>query len=223
MKKILLASAVALFAGLNAQTSFGVKAGYALSTLKSNETNLEFEGTGGSLKSKSGFYIGALVEHKLNNKFALQGEVEYANLGGKLDISMSGLGLPGVKVTEKMHFNRIVIPVSARYYAMPELAVYGGPYVSFKASNKAKIEVSGAVVSDPAALNEGEKQLENYFDNSLKSTDFGLFFGADYKVYKGLFLDARYSFGLTNMIKNPVNGEKLKMNFLQIGVGYKFK
>ena len=29
MKKILLASAIALFTGLNAQTTFGVKAGYA--------------------------------------------------------------------------------------------------------------------------------------------------------------------------------------------------
>ncbi|MEG0925292.1 porin family protein [Chryseobacterium sp.] len=221
MKKILLASAIALFAGLNAQTGFGVKAGYALSTLNSNENSFELDGAGGSLKSKSGFYIGALVEHKINNKFALQAEVEYANLGGKMEVSVPGL--PGVKVIEKMNFNRIVIPISARYYATPELAVYGGPYVSFKANNTVKIDVSGALVTNQAALDEGERRLENFFDSSLKSTDFGLFLGADYKVYKGLFVDARYSFGLTNMIKNPVNNEKLKMNFFQLGVGYKFK
>ncbi|AZA98836.1 PorT family protein [Chryseobacterium joostei] len=221
MKKILLASAIALFAGLNAQTSFGVKGGYALSTLNSNENSFELDEAGGSLKSKSGFYIGALVEHKINSKFAFQGEVEYANLGGKMEVSIPGL--PGVKVTEKMNFNRIVIPISARYYATPELAVYGGPYVSFKASNTVKIDVSGAMVTNQAALDEGERRIENFLDDSLKSTDFGLFFGADYKVYKGLFVDARYSFGLTNMIKNPVNDEKLKMNFFQLGVGYKFK
>lgn len=219
MKKILLASAIALFMGLNAQTTFGVKAGYALSKLNPNENDIEFGGVEGSFKSKSGFYVGALVEHKFNNKFAIQGEVEYANLGGKAEIS-----LPGITVTEKLNLNRIVIPISARYYVTPELGVYAGPYVSFKTNNKVKFEMSGMNgMVDPNAVREGEKLVERYLDNSLKSTDFGLFLGADYNVYKGLFVDARYSFGLTNMIKNPVDGEKMKMNFFQLGVGYKFK
>lgn len=220
MKKILLASAIALFAGLNAQTTFGVKAGYALSKLNSNEGDFEFGGIEGGLKSKSGFYIGGLVEHKFNNKFAIQGEVEYANLGGKAEVS-----LPGITVTEKMNLNRIVIPVSARYYATPELGIYAGPYVSFKTNNKVKFEMSGpnAGMTNPSGIAEGERYVERYLNDTLKSTDFGLFFGADYNVYKGLFVDARYSFGLTNMIKNPVDGEKLKMNFFQLGIGYKFK
>lgn len=221
MKKILLASAIALFAGLHAQTTFGVKAGFALSKLNSNENGFEFGGFEGGLKSKAGFYIGGLVEHKFNNKFAVQGELEYANLGGKAEVVTP----VGITVTEKMNLNRIVIPVSARYYAMPELGIYAGPYVSFKTNNKVKFEMSGpnAVMTNPEGIREGEKYVEKFLDDSLKSTDFGLFFGADYKVYKGLFLDARYSFGLTNMIKNPMDGEKLKMNFFQLGVGYKFK
>ncbi|PIF46071.1 outer membrane protein with beta-barrel domain [Chryseobacterium sp. 52] len=218
MRKILLASAVVFFAGMNAQTKFGVKAGYALSKLNSNENDVEFGGIEGSLKSKSGFYVGALVEHKLNDKFAVQGEVEYANLGGKAKVSLPG----NVTVTEKLNFNRIVIPVSARYYATPELGVYAGPYVSFKTNTTAKIEVSG-VASNPQAINAGEEYLEKAFNDNFKSTDFGLFFGADYNVYKGLFVDARYSFGLTNMIKNPSGDEKMKMNFFQLGLGYKFK
>ncbi|KYH05083.1 MULTISPECIES: porin family protein [Chryseobacterium] len=220
MKKILLASAIALFTGLNAQTTFGVKAGYALSKLNSNENDFEMGGIEGGLKSKSGFYIGGLVEHKFNNKFAIQGEVEYANLGGKAEVSM-----PGITVTEKMNLNRIVIPVSARYYATPELGIYAGPYVSFKTSNKVKFEMSGpnAGMVDPSGIREGERYVERYLNDTLKSTDFGLFLGADYAIYKGLFVDARYSFGLTNMIKNPVDGETLKMNFFQLGVGYKFK
>ncbi|MGK6340889.1 porin family protein [Chryseobacterium sp. DT-3] len=218
MRKILFASALAFCAGMNAQTQFGVKAGYALSKLNSNENDIEFGGIEGSLKSKSGFYVGALVEHKLNDKFAVQGEVEYANLGGKAKVSLPG----GITVTEKLNFNRIVIPVSARYYATPELGIYAGPYVSFKASTTAKIEVSGTA-SNPQGINAGEEYLEKAFNDNLKSTDFGLFFGADYNVYKGLFVDARYSFGLTNMIKDPVNDEKMKMNFFQLGLGYKFK
>ncbi|WP_223607696.1 porin family protein [Chryseobacterium sp. OSA05B] len=217
MKKILLASALAFFAGMNAQTTFGVKAGYALSKLNSNEDIDVLDGVNGDLKSKSGFYVGALVEHKFNNKFALQGEVQYANLGGKVDVSTLG-----ITVTEKFNFNRIVVPVTARYYATPELGLYAGPFVSFRTSTKVNIDVSGGIANQEV-LNAGERALEKSFDDNLKSTEFGLLFGADYNVYKGLFVDARYSFGLTNMIKDPVNDEKLKMNFFQIGLGYKFK
>jgi opacity protein-like surface antigen len=217
MKKILLASALAFCAGMNAQTKFGVKAGYALSKLNSNDDLDAFEGISGGLKSKSGFYVGALVEHKFNNKFAVQGEVQYANLGGKVEVSTMG-----ITVTEKFNFNRIVVPVTARYYATPELGVYAGPFVSFRTNTKVNIDVSGGM-ANPQAVNEGEQFLEKNFDDNLKSAEFGLVLGADYNVYKGLFVDARYSFGLTNMIKDPVNDEKLKMNFFQIGIGYKFK
>jgi opacity protein-like surface antigen len=107
MKKILFASALALFTAANAQTTFGLKGGFALSKLTSNEDLDAFEGVDGGLKSKAGFYVGALVEHKFNNKFAVQGEVQYANLGGKAEVSMSG-----ITVTENFNLNRIVIPVS---------------------------------------------------------------------------------------------------------------
>ncbi len=222
MKRILLASAIALFAGLNAQTTFGVKGGYALSKLNFNENSIELDGVKGNMTSKSGFYIGGLVEHKFNSRFAIQGEVEYANLGGKAEVALPY----GIKVTEKINLNRIVIPVSARYYATPELGIYAGPYVSFKTDTNVKFDITGlpaGASTDPNAVREGEKLVEKQFNDNLKSTDFGLFFGADYNVYKGLFVDARYSFGLTNMVKNPVGDEKVKMNFLQIGVGYKFK
>jgi opacity protein-like surface antigen len=217
MKKILLAGALAMFVGMNAQTRFGVKGGYALSKLTANEDDVEFGGVKAGLKSKSGFYIGALVEHQFNNKWAIQGELEYAGLGGKAEV-----GIGNITVTEKFRMSRIVIPVSARYYATPELGIYAGPYVSIKTSTKVKVELEGAV-GNPASVSSAEKFLEKQFNDGLKSADFGLFFGADYNVYKGLFLDARYSFGLSNMIKDPVNDEKMKMSFFQIGVGYKFK
>lgn len=217
MRKILFASALALFTAANAQTTFGVKGGFALSILTTNEDLDVLDGVNAGLKSKAGFYVGGLVEHKFNNKFAVQGEVQYANLGGRTEVSVSG-----ITVKENFNMNRIVIPVSARYYAIPDLAVYAGPFVSIKTGTKVNIDVSGGT-ADPQLLNEAENFLEKSFDDSLKSAEFGLFLGADYNLYKGFFVDARYSFGLSNMIKNPVDGEKMKMNFFQIGVGYKFK
>lgn len=217
MRKILFASVLAISTAASAQTTFGLKGGFALSKLTSNEDLDVIEGVNGELKSKAGFYVGALVEHKFNNKFAVQGEVQYANLGGKAEVSVSG-----ITVTENINLNRIVIPVSARYYATPDLALYAGPFVSIKTGTKVNIDVSGGTANSQS-LNEAENLLEESFDDGLKSAEFGLFLGADYNIYKGFFVDARYSFGLSNMIKNPVADEKMKMNFFQIGVGYKFK
>ncbi|SHK53231.1 porin family protein [Epilithonimonas mollis] len=213
VKKLLLVGAVALFGAVNAQTKFGVKAGYALSTMNVNENDL------GALKSKSGFYVGALVEHSLTEKFALQAELQYANLGAKVEESESG-----ITVTENINMNRILLPVSAKYFVTPNFGIYGGPFVSFKASNKVKIKVKGTSVDAGTQdeINEYEKMLEDYINGGLKSSEFGLFFGAEVKVYKGLFADARYSFGLSNQIKDPVDGEKSKLNFFQVGLGYKF-
>ncbi|ASK32204.1 hypothetical protein CEY12_19855 [Chryseobacterium sp. T16E-39] len=60
---------------LKAQINFGVKAGYNLSTVKF---------TGEKLDPKSFFYAGGLVEYSLSPKVAVQGELLYTQIGGKM-------------------------------------------------------------------------------------------------------------------------------------------
>ena len=67
-----------------------------------------------------------------------------------------------------------------------------------------------------------EQEYKKYLDDNLKSSEFGVQFGIDYKAFKGIYVEARYSLGLSNMIKNPANEEKMTMSFLQAGIGYKF-
>ncbi|PWJ34217.1 outer membrane beta-barrel protein [Sediminitomix flava] len=65
---------------------------------------------------------------------------------------------------------------------------------------------------------------EGDFDvtDSFIKTDVSLVFGAEYEMPSGLFFDARFNLGLSNVKANPADGEYVKNRAVQIGVGYKF-
>ena len=58
--------------------------------------------------------------------------------------------------------------------------------------------------------------------NGLKSFNFGVDFGAAYNIDEKFSLNARYNLGLANLLENA-GSNSLKLNGLQIGLGYKFK
>lgn len=228
MKKILFVGALAFFGAVNAQqTKFGIKAGYALSKIQSEELDNSFEGLSAENKSKSGYFIGVLVEHKLTDKFALQGEVQYANLGGQFEIKFNEQGI-NATVQDKFDFNQIIIPISAKYFATPQLALYAGPSIAFSTGYKSDVTIKDSNIpaeflsGAEAGFAELETQQDKAFEDELKSTNFNLFFGGEYTFYKSLFFDARYTVGLSNYEKNSVNDSKTTMNYFQVGLGYKF-
>lgn len=221
MKKFILMAAVAVMGmSVNAQEfKFGPKAGYSLSMLKS-------EGDGESYKfdSKSSFYVGALAEYKFSDKFAVQGEVLYSPIGGKQEesVTYSEMGVT-VTGTEKSDFKlgTVQIPVSAKYYATENLAF--GLGVNFGIITSAKVELT-ATLSGSAlgqAFEESQGTTEDIKDE-VKSLNLAPFVGAEYTLENGLFFDARYNLGVSNLIKNPEGNETLKNSFFQIGVGFKF-
>lgn len=224
MKKLLLVGAVALFGAMNAQTKFGVKAGYTNSQFSSDES-MEFEDVKMDKKGKSGFFVGGFVEHMLSEKFALQGELTYAALGGKYEGKFNDSGYYATLVTD-FKVNQIIIPISAKYYVIPNLAIYGGPNVGFTVSNEfeAKLKDSNlpseAISEANSSLSEYNSEASKEFDKSLQKTTFGIQLGAEYNVYKGLLVDARYNIGLTDLDKGSESN--IKMHYFQIGLGYKF-
>lgn len=213
IRKILLLSAGIIFSGLySQQIRVGVKAGYTYSNLNSNDktANEKFE-------PKSGYYAGLSAEKRWGEKFATQVEAIYANLGSQTTYENAG-----ATVKQYNHLHRLVVPVSLKYYVTYELGVFAGGYLSSKISNNVKFKTSGDIAVTDEELNEMEQEYKKYLDDNLKSSEFGVQFGIDYKAFKGIYVEARYSLGLSNMIKNPANEEKMTMSFLQAGIGYKF-
>lgn len=81
---------------------------------------------------------------------------------------------------------------------------------------------------------QGGPQLDYILDESQGITKFGfgLGLGLGFDISDDFFLEARYSFGLNNRLENVeqilasqgVSGDiSVNINFLQIGLGYKFK
>lgn len=212
-KNILSVLAITIIGFINAQTQdstssdshfkFGVKAGYSLSNMKFFDEKLD---------SKSYFYAGLVGEQPISSKFAIQAEVLYTQIGGTeqlpvIDFTDTGVIETGRRLKFDYQLTQIQVPVSAKYYFIPDLSVSAGMNVAFNVSEKVKTK---EVVN-------GSKS-HNY--EGIKSVNLFPFLGAEYKINDKFFVDARYNFNFFEINKGDFT---TKVGFLQAGVGYRFK
>lgn len=102
MKKLMLMAAVAVFglSNVNAQSQFGVMAGYTNISEKAS-----YDGISAS-QAESGFFVGVVGDFTVSEKFHIQPEVLYAN------------------VSES---NFLYIPILAKYMVSEEFGILVGP------------------------------------------------------------------------------------------------
>ncbi|TXF79082.1 porin family protein [Chryseobacterium sp.] len=226
MKNLWIAASLLFCTAASAQTTYGLKAGYASSSFASDEMS-EFEGIDMNLKSRSGYYVGGFVEHKLNEKFALQADVQYASLGGKMTGGYDD-GTLNFTLDTDIAVNQILIPVSAKYYVTPSFSLSAGPFVGFRTSTKVEMSIKDTnIPAEFISEIEGEftaleNEMEKSLEENMKSTNFGVHVGGQYTFYKGLFAEARYNIGLSNLEESSASDSKTTMSYLQIGLGYTF-
>ncbi|WP_160137272.1 porin family protein [Chryseobacterium sp. c4a] len=222
MKKLLLIAAVAVLGvTANAQEfKFGPKAGYSLSMLKASG-----EGQTYKFDAKSTFYAGLMAEYKFNDKFAVQGEVLYSPIGGKqeetVSYSMMGATATGTQKSD-WKLGTVQIPVSAKYYATENLAFALGLNVGIITSAKVKVTADLTATAGGQTSSDSTSETEDIKDN-LNKLNLAPFVGAEYTLENGLFFDARYNLGVSNLMKKQDGGNgTLKDSFVQVGVGFKF-
>lgn len=212
-KNILFALAFAVSEFINAQTKasgsgdsnfkFGVKAGYSLSNMKFFDEKLD---------SKSYFYAGLVGEQPISSKFGIQAEVLYTQIGGTqqlpvIDFTDTGVIESGRRLKFNYQLTQIQVPVSAKYYFIPDFSISAGMNVGFNISEKVKTK---EVVNGSTS--------HNY--EGIKSVNLFPFLGAEYKINDKFFVDARYNFNFFEINKGDFT---TKVGFLQAGVGYRFK
>ncbi len=199
MKKILLIFiAVFMFSFANAQDiSFGLKAGLNLANM--NSSNSEFNDL---LSGRTAFHAGAVAEFSFSDQFSLQPEVLYTSLGTTVDY---GSVSRASDTSYDIIANYLAIPVMAKYYVADGFSLEVGPQIGFLLSAKAKNDTN-------------EEDMKDNFE----STDFSAAFGAGYKMENGLFFNARYGLGLSNISKDASDGDWVKNNAFQFSVGFMF-
>jgi len=139
------------------------------------------------------FHAGAVLELNVVPTFSVQAEGIFSSQGGKAKLDEEG----ALGVARDINLDYIAVPVLAKFYLLPNtLSVTVGPQFSF-------------LVSDAEDLGETKK-----FDLAASG-------GVELKIIAGLFAQARYNVGLTNV--NDGEGDfDVKNNVFQLSVGYFF-
>ncbi|MCS3529691.1 porin family protein [Chryseobacterium sp. JUb7] len=187
----------------DSKVSFGIKGGYSLSQMKFFDSKLD---------SKSYFYAGIVAEQPVSSKVSIQAEALCTQLGGKQAYSYLYINDPDMSIVDNTiefdyQLTQIQIPVSVKYYFIPNLSASVGMNFGINISEKVK--------TDEIVNGSTSRNYEN-----IKTLNLFPFLGAEYKLTDNFFVDARYHFNFIEVNKGAL---PTKIGFLQAGVGYRFK
>ena len=201
MKKVVLLFLISFSFAFNyaQEISYGLKAGLNVAKLNFSDADANEV-----YDSRMALHFGAVVEFSFSDKFSVEPEILYSSVGTKAD--MGGMEAKLADDEIMIVADYLTIPVMAKYYVAEGFSINAGPQIGFLLSAKIK-------------TNDETVDMKDEFE----STDFGLGLGAGYKMENGLFFDARYVLGLSNIAKEMPSDEYVKNNVLQFSVGYKFK
>ncbi|MCU7616747.1 PorT family protein [Chryseobacterium sp. PBS4-4] len=218
MKKLLLiASVVLMGVATKAQEfRFGPKAGYSLSTLKYKD-NQDVDST----DPMHTFYVGGVAEYKISDNFGIQGELLYSPLGGKINEQAQDPddAATYIKIQQKTTLETLLIPVSAKFFVSENFSLSAGASfgVILSAKSKTVADFGLGVIPGFEISADDERDIKD----QINTLNIAPFLGAEFMLENGLFFDARYNYGVSNLAKNSGDG-KLTNSFLQVGVGFKF-
>lgn len=186
-----------------AQSTFGVNLGF-------NSSNLSFTVPVGTLitDSRKGIYAGIFYQHRVNEIFLIQPEVNFALVGAKTN---------GVLNRNTFNLNYLNVPILGVFISEP-FSFYAGPQVNYLISADGIIKLNG-------------KSTKYDIKNNFKPIDISALLGVGYDLESGLGIDVRFQVGFLNIANNknpqldfPGTGpdSRIDVNAIQLGFHYKF-
>lgn len=149
-----------------------------------------------------GLAAGVGFQYQFSNRFGLSFDFLYSMQGDKTEGWTNY-----VKVKEIDKIDYLNIPILANVYLYKGLALKVGVQPGFNIVDKYKVTASGTSVTG---------DLSDFTD--IKTFDFAIPVGISYE-YRNVILDARYNIGVTNVVKDESNHNRV----FQLTLGYKFK
>tara|TARA_R100000306_G_C4358073_1_gene133820 strand:- start:41 stop:628 length:588 start_codon:yes stop_codon:yes gene_type:complete len=168
---------------------FGARGGLNLSTVTGDDIE--------SPDNRTSFYAGLVAETPITERFSLQGEVFYSGQG--YDITEEENELDA-----EYQLGYIQVPVLAKIYLIDGLNIHAGPQFGFKVYEEIDFE-----------------PLDNGGDvdtDAVQDFDFQLTSGLEYKFDGGFLLQARYTYGFSEVVENS----SIHNSVFSAGVGYMF-
>jgi hypothetical protein len=232
MKKLVLAfMGMAFFSAVNAQHSFGIHVNGIMSNYNGEykEGNITIKQDG---KYKASWKAGVAANLLLIDNFVFMPQLNVLNKGAKLEQSGTEtvMGVPYTyNVNGKADYTYLEMPLYFMYSSDGELGGFFaglGPVLSYGLSGKEKattsINFGGTTQSetyDNKVKFDGKKDANDEFSH-YKAFEFGGGLIAGYKAASGLFVNAHFHQGFTNI--SPDTDTQSKNRYFGVGIGYFF-
>ncbi|HCA09509.1 porin family protein [Chryseobacterium sp.] len=229
MKKLILGLAFAGSLLVNAQektksasaspVTFGVKAGFNASTLSKAD---QYDN---DQKLKPGFNAGVFVNIPVAEKFSIQPELLFNQLGSKTEereVYYNNSDKYKREVEYKKTLNYLTVPVMVQYNILPQLYVEAGPEFGFLLGGKDKGDITTTVTSGNTTTTQTTSFSEKIVKDLHNKFNFGIGIGAGYYFTENFGVTARFTAGITDIYKDN-SSDAIRNNAFQVGVAYKFK
>lgn len=166
-----------LTSSLSFAQQFGVKAGLNLSDISNTSTAVD-------TKMKTGLYAGVTATFPITESYSIKPELAYNQMGAKTDLYDFGGIIGQVSTTTKLDY--LSLPIMLQYNLPSNLYLEVGPEFSY-------------MLSANQSLNTIITPSTNINMDYLNRFNVGAGVGAGLKINENLGINARYTFGLTQI------------------------
>ena len=161
-----------------------------------------------NIKGVFNYQAGVFFEYRFTDKFSIAPEAVFAAQGANEDLYDTNLNTNTIEKDGYTQYNTnyVNIPVMFKYYVIPSLSIDLGPQLGINVYSKRSYK--------DCDYQEG---TEDYKDNT-KTVDVGAALGLTYNISDDVFVQGRYTLGLTKAFKTFEG----KNGNAQIAIGYRF-
>lgn len=193
---------------LSAQTTIGFTAGVSFANVTAKS-----QGISASLKLKTGFTAGIILNAPLSANFSFQPALNFVQKGYKIKDDAG---------TETVNLNYLEVPLNFVYSTKKNEGFFigAGPSLAYGISGKDKVKYAGNGMPD-----DNEKVKFGSGADEVKEFDFGINAIAGYRLASGFMVSANYNLGLSKINNDDGSGEEdgtIKNKYFSIKIGYTF-
>lgn len=208
---------LSLFAYSQNNISYGLKAGINFTYANGDAEDIFFID---NVEGRVSFHAGIISEVSLSERFSIQPELVYSQVGAKYYYDPAAIN--GQEIKSDLNLDYITLPLLAKYYVYKRLSIEIGPQLGYILSAKIKNEGSTDVITSGNLEIDINQTID--IKGDINNFDLGLVFGAGYELDTSLLFQARLVLGLSEIPKNNSNQtlNDFRNIVFQISLGYKF-